>query len=147
MAFYAMENLENLRGFYCEEENENSSPAVEKIVEIFNNSQQNFLVEVYLDQLDLYIQSNQTSFALPSIIFLTTQHDLYLKRHVIRKLDNPSSSELNTIAQEYIWLPISSCGVERSFSNYNNILAENRQNLSLDSLQMLNIMYFNQNCN
>ncbi|KAF0362928.1 transcription factor e2f6 [Gigaspora margarita] len=51
--------------------------------------------------------------------------------------------ELSKIAQEYIWLLISSCAIEQSFSNYNNILANNRQTLSLDSLQMLNIMYFN----
>ena len=29
---------------------------------------------------------------------------------------------LSKIALEYIWLPISSCSVERSFSIYNNIL-------------------------
>jgi hypothetical protein len=52
---------------------------------------------------------------------------------------------LSKIALDYIWLPVSSCSVERSFSIYNNILDENRQNLSEDSLKRLNIMYFNGN--
>ena len=50
---------------------------------------------------------------------------------------------LSKIALDYIWLPVSSCSVERSFSIYNNILDENRQNLSEDSLERLNMMYFN----
>ena len=50
---------------------------------------------------------------------------------------------LSKIALDYIWLPVSSCSVERSFSIYNNILDENRQNLSEDSLKRLNMMYFN----
>ena len=37
---------------------------------------------------------------------------------------------LSKIALDYIWLPVSSFSVERSFSIYNNILDENRQNLS-----------------
>ncbi|GES86291.1 CGG triplet repeat-binding protein 1 [Rhizophagus clarus] len=52
---------------------------------------------------------------------------------------------LSKIALDYIWLPVSSCSVERSFSIYNNILDENRQNLSEDSLKRLNMMYFNGN--
>ena len=52
---------------------------------------------------------------------------------------------LSKIALDYIWLPISSCSVERSFSIYNNILDSNRQNLSKDSLKKLNMMYFNGN--
>ncbi|RHZ53787.1 hypothetical protein Glove_437g45 [Diversispora epigaea] len=51
--------------------------------------------------------------------------------------------ELIEIAYDYIWLPISSCAVERSFSVYNNILSNNRQNLSTESLKILNMMYFN----
>lgn len=50
---------------------------------------------------------------------------------------------LSEIAFNYIWLPISSCSVERGFSVYNNILQDNRHNLSLESLKMLNMMYFN----
>ena len=50
---------------------------------------------------------------------------------------------LSEIALEYIWLPISSCSVERSFSIYNNILDSNRQNLSETSLKTLNMMYYN----
>ncbi|CAG8778566.1 9349_t:CDS:1, partial [Rhizophagus irregularis] len=46
---------------------------------------------------------------------------------------------LSKIALDYIWLPVSSCSVERSFSIYNNILDENRQNLSEDSLKGLNM--------
>jgi hypothetical protein len=47
------------------------------------------------------------------------------------------------IAFNYIWLPISSCAVERSFSLYNTILDNDRQNLSKESLKQLNMMYFN----
>ncbi|GES92705.1 transcription factor E2F6 isoform X2 [Rhizophagus clarus] len=52
---------------------------------------------------------------------------------------------LSKIALDYIWLPVSSCSMERSFSIYNNILDENCQNLSEDSLKRLNMMYFNGN--
>ena len=38
---------------------------------------------------------------------------------------------------------ISSYSVERSFSNYNNILSNDRQNLSKNSLRSLNMLYFN----
>ncbi|GET66536.1 zinc finger BED domain-containing protein RICESLEEPER 2-like [Rhizophagus irregularis DAOM 181602=DAOM 197198] len=50
---------------------------------------------------------------------------------------------LEKIAQNYIWLPISSCAVERSFSAYNKILDDDRQNLSPESLRFLTMMYFN----
>lgn len=50
---------------------------------------------------------------------------------------------LSQIAFNYIWLPISSCAVERSFSLYNTILDNDRQNLSKESLKQLNMMYFN----
>lgn len=50
---------------------------------------------------------------------------------------------LSKIALDYIWLPISSCSVERSFSMYNNLLNSDRQNLSWESLKKLNILYFN----
>ncbi|GES99952.1 zinc finger BED domain-containing protein RICESLEEPER 4-like [Rhizophagus clarus] len=50
---------------------------------------------------------------------------------------------LEKIARNYIWLPISSCAVERSFSAYNKILDDDRQNLSLESLKFLTMMYFN----
>lgn len=50
---------------------------------------------------------------------------------------------LSKIALNYIWLPASSCSVERSFSMYNNLLSNDRQNLSLDSLKQLNMLYFN----
>ncbi|GBC16444.2 CGG triplet repeat-binding protein 1 [Rhizophagus irregularis DAOM 181602=DAOM 197198] len=50
---------------------------------------------------------------------------------------------LSNIAMDYIWLPISSCTVERSFSMYNSLLDSDRQNLSQDSLKRLNMIYFN----
>ena len=50
---------------------------------------------------------------------------------------------LSKIALDYIWLPISSCSVERSFSMYNSLLDSDRQNLSLDSLKNLNMLYYN----
>src|SRR5947209_333073 len=50
---------------------------------------------------------------------------------------------LSNIALDYIWLPISSCSVECSFSMYNNLLNNDHQNLSCESLKQLNILYFN----
>jgi hypothetical protein len=50
---------------------------------------------------------------------------------------------LSKIALDYIWLPISSCAVERSFSLYNTLLDKDRQNLTKESLKQLNMMYFN----
>ncbi|PKC05586.1 hypothetical protein RhiirA5_420754 [Rhizophagus irregularis] len=47
---------------------------------------------------------------------------------------------LEKIVRNYIWLPISSCAVERSFSAYNKILDDDRQNLSLESLKFLTMM-------
>jgi len=52
---------------------------------------------------------------------------------------------LSQIAFDYIWLPISSCAVERRFSLYNTFLDNDRQNLSKESLKQLNMMYFNRN--
>lgn len=52
---------------------------------------------------------------------------------------------LSNIALDYIWLPISSCTVERSFSFYHTILDDDRQSLSLESLKALNMMHFNLN--
>ena len=49
----------------------------------------------------------------------------------------------SNIALDYIWLPISSCTVERSFSMYNSLLNSDQQNLSQDSLKKLSMMYFN----
>ena len=51
------------------------------------------------------------------------------------------------IALDYIWSPISSCSVERSFSKYNTILDDNRQNLSEESLHSLNMLYYNGSLN
>ena len=51
---------------------------------------------------------------------------------------------LSNIALLYIWLLISSCAVKRSFSVYNNLLEDDRQNLNENSLKILNIFYFNQ---
>ncbi|RHZ74175.1 hypothetical protein Glove_227g173 [Diversispora epigaea] len=50
---------------------------------------------------------------------------------------------LSKISLEFIWLPVSSCAVERSFSLYNTLLDNDRQNLSKESLKQLNMMYFN----
>ena len=50
---------------------------------------------------------------------------------------------LSKLAVIYIWLPISGVDVERSFSAYNRILADNRQNLSENSISMLNFLNFN----
>jgi len=58
-----------------------------------------------------------------------------------------SLPHLSEIALDYIWLPASSCAVERSFSKYNTILDTNRQSLSEETLQSLNMLYFNNNLN
>ena len=50
---------------------------------------------------------------------------------------------ISQIALDYIWLPVSSCAVERSFSLYNTLLDSDRQNLSKESLKQLSMMYFN----
>ncbi|RHZ85885.1 hypothetical protein Glove_59g119 [Diversispora epigaea] len=50
---------------------------------------------------------------------------------------------LSNIALDYIWLPISSCSVERSFSTYNILLSLDHQNLSQESLKQLSMLYFN----
>ena len=52
---------------------------------------------------------------------------------------------LSKIAQIYIWLPVAGVDVERSFSNYKNILSERRMRLSEKSISMLNFLYHNQN--
>ena len=53
---------------------------------------------------------------------------------------------LSQIALDYIWLPVSSCAVERSFSLYNTLLDNDRQKLSKESLKQLKMMYFNRDC-
>ncbi|GBB98979.1 hypothetical protein RclHR1_33840001 [Rhizophagus clarus] len=50
---------------------------------------------------------------------------------------------LLNIALDIIWLPISSCSVERSFSMYNNLLNSDWQNLFCELLKQLNMLYFN----
>lgn len=50
---------------------------------------------------------------------------------------------LAQIALIYIWLPISGVDVERSFSDYKNILDDKRHALSKESIEILNFLYFN----
>ena len=50
---------------------------------------------------------------------------------------------LSSITLDYIWLLVSSCSVECSFSMYNNLLNIGWQNLSCESLKQLNMLYFN----
>jgi hypothetical protein len=50
---------------------------------------------------------------------------------------------LSKIALIYIWIPVSGVDVERSFSIYKNILSDRRVNLSENSINILNFMYFN----
>jgi hypothetical protein len=47
------------------------------------------------------------------------------------------------IVYNYLFVPISSAEVERSFSCYNNILNDNRHNLSEENLKFLNALYYN----
>lgn len=51
---------------------------------------------------------------------------------------------ISKIALVYIWLPVSGVDVERSFSAYKRILADNRHALSENSIQMLNFVNFNE---
>jgi len=50
---------------------------------------------------------------------------------------------LSKLAVIYIWLPISGVDIEYSFLAYNRVLADNRQNLSENSISMLNFLKFN----
>ena len=52
-------------------------------------------------------------------------------------------SNLTQIAWIYIWLPIFGVDVERSFSDYKNILDDRRHALSKESIERLNFLYFN----
>lgn len=52
---------------------------------------------------------------------------------------------LSKIALIYIWLPVAGVDVERSFSDYKNILNERRIRLSEKSISILNFLYHNQN--
>ena len=52
---------------------------------------------------------------------------------------------LSKIALIYIWLPVAGVDVERSFSDYKNILSEKRMCLSEKSISMFNLLYHNQN--
>jgi hypothetical protein len=49
-------------------------------------------------------------------------------------------SLLEKIVRNYIWLPISSCAVERRFSVYNKILDDDRQNLNPESLLLCTLI-------
>ncbi|CAG8838338.1 55_t:CDS:1, partial [Racocetra persica] len=51
---------------------------------------------------------------------------------------------LSKLALKYIWLPISGVDIERSFSAYKNILSDKRHSLSPESIEILNMLYFNQ---
>ncbi len=51
--------------------------------------------------------------------------------------------EFSALALIYIWLPVSGVDIERSFSNYKNILSDRRVTLKEASIQMLNFLYFN----
>lgn len=262
MAFYVSDYLDYIRGFYHEEQELETSEAIDNIMSIFSNNNTNGLVELYLifiryhapqfishieffqkecdpvfpfiegriQQLENFLNNGRTAtnfgheidtaltklnsdFSLFQPIFQSTFQAAYTKFTIhfsnhpsrslfkatrifdprflklsltncdiqqygfdILQLSNPSVvllqewslycnldllevdytnlgvfwekmsltfPLLTTIALDYIWLPISSCSVERSFSIYNNLLHDNRQNLSTESLKMLNMMYFN----
>ncbi|KAF0468394.1 transcription factor e2f6 [Gigaspora margarita] len=107
-----------------------------------------------LKKFDIYLLNHpcrslfkSTQIFDPKFVSLAiTNRDLYNYTNNIPELFQPSTdlfSEWLLYSLDYIWLPISSCAVERSFSAYNNILQDNRQNLSTESLKMLTILYFN----
>ena len=51
--------------------------------------------------------------------------------------------ELSSLVLIYIWLPVSSIDIERSFFSYKNILSNRRVALKEESIKMLNFLYFN----
>jgi len=71
------------------------------------------------------------------------EDSMWIRRHFDVVEIFKISVKLSKIALDYIWLPISSCSVERSFSMYNSLLDSDRQNLSLNSLKKLNMLYYN----
>lgn len=262
MAFYVEEYLQFIRDFYAQEHEENTSPAIEKIVAILNDQQeygrvwinlafiknygQQFVrdldffqtenvpvfpyIEGHIEQLESAINTGKSLTTLVQPVLevfskLNTEPDLFFSlfrsayqaaynkfsEHIsnhptrplfqetrifdprfillstishniasysyIREFANPSVDLvqewavycnfnlamvefhtldefwnkvsyqlplLSEIAFDYIWLPISSCSVERSFSAYNKILSDDRQNLSKESLRALTTMYYNQ---
>ena len=50
---------------------------------------------------------------------------------------------LSIAALPYIWLPVASAEVERSFSQYNDVLRDDRQSLSEESLSSLFTLKWN----
>ncbi|RIA89645.1 hypothetical protein C1645_824518 [Glomus cerebriforme] len=88
----------------------------------------------------------------PKFIILTSNLDILSYSTFIVEFTNPSCDllqewtiycnfDLHLI--EYLNLEEFWKNVERSFSVYNNISGEDRKNLSQDSLQMLNTLYYN----
>ena len=60
MAFYIYQHLDYIRGFYSEENKENSTSVIEKINSIFTDQQLNGRVEIYL----AFIQENAQQFVI-----------------------------------------------------------------------------------
>lgn len=50
---------------------------------------------------------------------------------------------LSKIATHYIWMPVTSVDVERSFSEYKHLLNDRRERLTEENIQRLMILYFN----
>jgi hypothetical protein len=55
--------------------------------------------------------------------------------------------ELSLLALRYIWLPVSSVDIERSFYSHKSILSDRRVTLKKESIKMLKFLYFNPNGN
>jgi hypothetical protein len=67
--------------------------------------------------------------------------NVYIARFWMSQMENWKL--LAPIVYKYIFVPISSADVERSFSCFNNILSDKRQSLTEESLKHLTALYFN----
>ena len=50
---------------------------------------------------------------------------------------------LSKIAVNYIWMPVTSVDVERSFSEYKHLLNDRRERLTEENTRRLMILYYN----
>lgn len=71
--------------------------------------------------------------------------DSILKVHQLLNCNSENNSEIDNIAREHIvkykYAPLTSCDVERSFSAYKMIFSEKRQNLTVENLEKIIVVY------
>src|SRR4051794_15491593 len=74
MAFYIYKNLDYIRGFYDEENKENSTPIIEKVNSAFTDQQINGRIEIYL----AFIQENAQQFVADLDFFQQENKPIFL---------------------------------------------------------------------